>query len=177
MVPSLRRRSLPVIFVPSPALEGARKQLPYAATWLDYCEFAFLAPETAAKSPGAMRFLLDQLANVSADEAARRRLALLRVRDAFAAHHPRAARVRRTETGGGGGGGSDASGAEVTPPPSMANFLVREACELARRERPPPPPSVRRRRRPVAGAGMTAESISRCMLGGNIDISDLVSFG
>jgi hypothetical protein len=173
---------LPVIFVPSPALEGARKQLPYAATWLDYCEIAFLAPEAAAKSAGAMRLLLDQLANISADEAATRREALLRVRDAFVARPPQARGARRPETRhpetghpetghpetGRGGGESDASGTEATAQSSMANFLVREACEVARRERPPVPvaASARRRRRPAAGAGTTAESISRCMLGG-----------
>lgn len=173
-------RSLPVIFVPSPALDGARKQLPYAATWLDYCEFAFLAPESAAKDSNAMRLLLDQLGNVSAHEAAKRRRALLRVRDAFVARPPRAGRAQSSAGSGGGrsrGGRSSKSeithhGSESDASPSMADFLVREACELAHRERLPSLGQVRgeltgaRRRRRPAFAGMTADTIRRCMLGG-----------
>ena len=38
---SATQPSLPVIFVRDPIEEGIHMQLPFAASWLDYCEFAF----------------------------------------------------------------------------------------------------------------------------------------
>ena len=62
--------------VPSPVAEGARRMLPYATTWLDYCEVAFLVPEDAVANTTAMRGVLDRLAAVTPAEAARKRRAL-----------------------------------------------------------------------------------------------------
>ena len=106
---------LPVVVVPSPASDGARRQLPYATTWLDYCEIAFLIPESAVSNASEMRVALDRLAAVTPAEAQRKRRALRRVRDAF---------VTRTAAN------ADASR------PSASDFLMHEACQLARR-RPP----------------------------------------
>ena len=76
---------LPVVVVPSPVAEGARRQLPYASTWLDYCSIAYLIPEAAVTNSSAMKVVLDRLDAVTADEAAERRAALRNVRDAFVA--------------------------------------------------------------------------------------------
>ena len=105
---------LPVIFVPSPIRANAVRQLPYAATWLDYCELGFLAPETAAADESEMRALLDRLERVSEAEVESRRAALVRVRDAFVQRPP--------PTAGG-----------VPAAPSAADFLLHEACAAARR--------------------------------------------
>ena len=104
---------------------GAHRQLPYAATWLDYCDFALLAPESSAGSMREMRALLDRLSNVTASEASRRRKALLRVRDAFIARPP----TQPDSTG-------SPSGSPSSPVISTGDFMLREACSLAYRAKP-----------------------------------------
>lgn len=108
---------LPVVVVPSPARDGARRQLPYASTWLDYCDIAFLIPESAVGNSSEMRVILDRLAAVSPAEAARKRRALRHVRDAFV--------TRPTAT-------PDGAGARAARP-TASDFLLHEACALARR--------------------------------------------
>lgn len=105
---------LPLIFVPSPVRDGAQRQLPYASTWLDYCAFGFIAPETAAQNASEMRLVLDRLEQVSEADAEKRRAALLRVRDAFV--------QRRLPPDG-----------SAPTKPSAADFLLHEACAAARR--------------------------------------------
>ena len=76
---------LPVVVVPSPVRDGARRQLPYASTWLDYCEIAFIVPESAVGNSTEMRLVLDRLNAVTEEAAEVKRAALRRVRDAFVA--------------------------------------------------------------------------------------------
>jgi hypothetical protein len=105
---------LPVLVVPSPVQEGARRQLPYASTWLDYCQIAWIIPDAATKSEVLMRNALEALERVTPQEAEAKRRALIRVRGAFVAH----------SLGGDDGGGLRHS---------LSDFLLHEACELGRR--------------------------------------------
>lgn len=117
---------LPVVVVPSPVVAGARAMLPYAESWLDYCDIVAVIPESAVRNSTAMRAVLDRLDSLTAADAARWRRALLRVRDAF---------VTRER------------GALAGAPPriSATDFLLREACALAsRRPRDSLSPSVMR---------------------------------
>ena len=152
------RCSLPVVFVPSPVADGARRQLPFASTWLDYCDISYLAPESAAPDKLAMQGMLDRLENVSVEEAAQRQTALRGVRDAFVA--------RQGPTQG--------------QRPSMADFLLREACAIAQREPVPlrQPAGLSRRslaaRRAFSkatGSGPpllpTSSGVERCIIAGS----------
>ena len=82
---------VPVVVVPSPVHEGALRMLPYASTWLDYCEIAYLVPESAVSNASQMRAVLDRLSEIAPAQAEERRAALRRVRDAFVARHAAAA--------------------------------------------------------------------------------------
>jgi hypothetical protein len=68
---------IPVIVVPD---EDVRRMLPYADT-LNYCAIAFLVRRSAATTQ--LTHVLSRLANVSAEDAAAKTLALRRARDAF----------------------------------------------------------------------------------------------
>ena len=118
---------LPVVVVPSPLGDGARRMLPYASTWLDYCEIAFVVPEAAVGSANAMTSVLDRLDAITPAEAARKRRALRRVRDAFVTRETAAAARSHSPTAG------TAAGAVPATRPTASDFLLHEACELARR--------------------------------------------
>ena len=107
---------LPVVVVPSPVRDGARRQLPYASTWLDYCEIAFIVPESAVGNSTEMRLVLGRLNAVTEEAAEAKRAALRRVRDAFVARQAPSSQR------------SDAR-------PNVADFLLHEACHLAARHR------------------------------------------
>ena len=148
---------IPVVVVPSPVDDSARRQLPYSSTWLDYCDIAYLIPESAVSNASAMTEVLERLDAVSAAEAARRRRALRRVRDAFV--------TRATPA------------AAVSPRPTASDFLLHEACQLAARHRTQPASSERISQRWMRGGrlaslaakraaarGAPSRSLARCLL-------------
>lgn len=166
---------LPLLVVPTPVAEGASRQLPYASTWLDYCEIAYLVPESAVSNARAMAKVLDALDAVTAEEADAKRRALRRVRDAFVTRTSSAAGMAAEAAGGGGRrGGRRRSGGGVSsrtsaPPPSplepaASDFLLHEACQLARRYRAAS--AGRRRRSQAAGGQHSTASLARCLLPG-----------
>ena len=71
--------------------------LPYAR-WLDWCEIAYLVPESEAA--GGMAAVLRQLESLSKEEVEQKRRALRRVRDAFGARYVRDVIVMRSSSAG-----------------------------------------------------------------------------
>ena len=132
----------------------AWRTLPYVR-WIDWCKIAFIVDEHTAKTD--MPRVLRKLEQVTAEQAAEMRRALLEVRDAFvwrdftvntstagarragatpkASLRPRSSQLNRTES------------------PSAADYLLGELCEAARRKRLKLPPPA-----PLGGP------LSRCML-------------
>ena len=122
------RGCIPVIVLPFNSARETRRFLgtflPFTR-WLDYCSVAYLVPARTVYRAALVRDLVERLSRVTAAEAAAKHAALARVRDAF---------VLR-----GGGGGVDAA-------PTAADFVLGEACEIARRRRRDEPPAL-----PVGG--------------------------
>ena len=123
------RGCIPVIVLPFNSARETRRFLgtflPFTR-WLDYCSVAYLVPARTVYRAALVRDLVERLSRVTAAEAAAKHAALARVRDAF---------VLR----GGEGGGGDAA-------PTAADFVLGEACEIARRRRRDEPPAL-----PVGG--------------------------